>query len=68
VDIYPFFRSDHSYVFLKVNLPSLPNRGPGVWKLNSSLLSDEEFVATAEKDSFPDLPCGGMLVRRVSNG
>ena len=35
VDIFPFFRSDHSYVFLKLSFPSLPQRGPGVWKLNT---------------------------------
>jgi exonuclease III len=39
VDIYPFFRSDHSYVFLRLTLPSLPQRGPGVWKFNASLLT-----------------------------
>jgi hypothetical protein len=64
VEIYPFFRSDHSYVFLHVNLPSLPDRGPGVWKFNTSLLADAEFVAQVrtfwanwqeEKADFPNL-------------
>ncbi|CAB3997114.1 Hypothetical predicted protein [Paramuricea clavata] len=43
VSIYPFFRSDHSYVFLQLTLPSLPRRGPGVWKLNASLLKDDNY-------------------------
>ena len=64
VAIYPFFRSDHSYVFLRVTLPSAPARGPGVWKFNSSLLSDDVFTAKvrafwsswqAEKSSFPNV-------------
>ncbi len=64
VAIYPFFRSDYSYVFLRVTLPSAPARGPGVWKFNSSLLSDDSFTAKvcafwsswqAEKSSFPNV-------------
>ena len=39
VDILPFFRSDH--VYLKLAFPSLPDRGPGVSKLNTSILHDE---------------------------
>ena len=45
VDILPFFRSDHSYVFLRITLPSMLDRGPGVWKFNTSLLEDEVFTA-----------------------
>ena len=64
VDIFPFFRSDHSYVFLKLSFPSLPERGPGIWKLNTSLLQDETLVQEVsdfwaswqeEKPSFPSL-------------
>ena len=29
-EIFLFFWSDHSYVFLKLSFPSLPDRGPGV--------------------------------------
>ena len=29
VDIFPFFHSDHSYIYLKLTFPSLPDRGPG---------------------------------------
>ena len=52
--------------------------GAGVWKLNSSLLSDEEFVAKvtsfwsewqAEKNPFPDLTmwwdAGKMRLKRL---
>ena len=64
VDIFPFFRSDHSYVYLKLAFPSLPDRGPGVWKLNTSILQDEALSADVrefwlswqkEKATFPSL-------------
>jgi exonuclease III len=64
VDIFPFFRSDHSYVYLRVALPSMPDRGPGVWKLNASLLKNKAYEAQIcdfwqswqdEKSSFPSL-------------
>ena len=40
VDISPFFRFDHSYVYLKLSLPTFVHRGPGVWELNTSHLKD----------------------------
>ena len=43
VGVFPFFRSDHSYVYLSLKLPSAPERDPGIWKFNTSLLSDETF-------------------------
>ena len=43
IDILPFFRSDHSYLFLEIDLPATTQRGPGVWKFNTSHLSDEAF-------------------------
>ena len=43
VDIFPFFRSDHSYLFMEVDFPTSVNRGPGVWKLNCTHLQDESF-------------------------
>ena len=64
VSIYPFFRSDHSYVFLRLTLPSLPERGPGVWKLNTSLLQDAALCSEVrqlwsdwqlEQATFPSL-------------
>lgn len=64
IGIYPYFRSDHSYVFLKFSLPSTPERGPGLWKFNSSLLRDPHFTAQVttfwherqlEKSTFPNL-------------
>ena len=59
-----FFRSDHSYVFMSVRFPSTPSRGPGTWKLNSSLLADEEYTTAVkafwvdwqkEQATFPSL-------------
>jgi hypothetical protein len=64
VDILPFFRSDHSYVFLRITLPNMPDCGPGVWKFNTSLLGDDIFTARIRDfwrswqdqcDSFPSL-------------
>ena len=43
VSILPFFRSDHSYVYLEINLPNTMKRGPGVWKFNTSHLADNDF-------------------------
>ena len=44
IDIFPFFRSDHLYVYLKFSLPDSIHRGPGVWKLNTAHLSDLSFI------------------------
>ena len=64
VDILPFFRSDHAYVFLRISLPSVPQRVPGVWKLNASLLQDEHYIQMVqdfwrqwglEKDTLPSV-------------
>ena len=52
VDIFPFFRSDHRYVvFLNLSFPSFPKRGPGLRKLNTSLLNDAS-VAQDVRDSW----------------
>ena len=43
VDILPFFRSDHSYVYLELSPPVNVRRGKGLWKLNTKHLSDPAF-------------------------
>ena len=43
IDILPFFRSDHSYVFMEINILPQVSRGPGVWKFNTAHLSNEAF-------------------------
>ena len=64
VGIFSFFRSDHSYVYLKFSLPDGVRRGRGVWKFNTSHLKDLYFVLLitqfweswrAEKRSFSSL-------------
>ena len=45
VGIFPFFRSDHSYVYLEIDLPFGVKRGKGLWKFNTSLLKEESFCA-----------------------
>ena len=64
VGIFPFFRSDHSYVHLNINLPFGVKRGKGLWKFNTAHLQDEAFCNKierfwlqwrAEKDRFLSL-------------
>ena len=45
VDILPSFMSDHSPVFITINLNSNLERGNYGWKFNNSLLNDEIFVS-----------------------
>ena len=40
----PAFRSDHGAVKIKLQLNPDQKRGPGLWKLNTSLLEKSEFV------------------------
>ena len=40
--IIPGFLSDHSLVYIKLET-SIPDRGPGYWKLNTDLLLDFEY-------------------------
>ena len=35
--------SDHDFVFLSLALSNSPRVGPGVWKINNSLLDDETY-------------------------
>ena len=49
VEILPFFRSDHSYVFLEFNPPAGIERGKGIWKFNTSHLEDEAFCHKIEE-------------------
>ena len=43
INIFPF--SDHNAPVLKFNLPSFPKRGRGIWKSNTLLLENPNFVA-----------------------
>ena len=42
-EILPFFRSDHSYVFLELSFPST-QRGRGLWKFNTTHLANAQFI------------------------
>ena len=48
-DIIAGFRSDHSLLSLVVNLDDTSTRGPGLWKLNISLLQNEDYVDLIKK-------------------
>ena len=43
-DILPCPFSDHSAVLLSVSVPDAVPPGPGLWKLNTSILNEEEYV------------------------
>lgn len=43
-DILPFPFSDHCALFFSVSVPDAISPGPGLWKLNSSILDEPEFV------------------------
>ena len=49
IEIFPFFRSDHSYVYLEFVPPAGIDRGPGLWKFNTSHLEDEAFCTSIVK-------------------
>ena len=40
---YPSFFTDHRYLQVSFTLPSSMDRGPGYWKLNTSVLQDSEY-------------------------
>lgn len=42
-DIKPGYKTDHSLITVSINLHVNP-RGPGYWKLNTSLLSEIEYI------------------------
>ena len=44
LDIKPGYKTDHSLISLSLNLINF-SRGPGVWKFNTSLLKDQEYIA-----------------------
>ena len=44
-DITPGFKTDHSLITLSLSLYSYP-RGYGFWKINTSLLADNNFIET----------------------
>ena len=43
VDIIPSIKTDHSAIILEIEEIQACGRGPGFWKLNTSLLSDENY-------------------------
>ena len=43
IQIVPGYRTDHSIISMNVQVEG-PQRGPGLWKFNESLLNDEEYV------------------------
>ena len=44
VDIIPSIKTDHSAILIEFQGVDAKAKGPGIWKLNCSLLSDETYV------------------------
>ena len=44
VDIKTSYRTDHSLISLSIRFTNF-TRGPGVWKFNTSLLKDKEYLS-----------------------
>ena len=44
VDIIPAIRTDHSAISMHINGIEETGRGPSFWKLNSSLLEEEDYI------------------------
>ena len=47
-EIIPGFRTDHSTVILEIEL-NTAKRGPGYWKMNTSLLKDRDYIDKINK-------------------
>ena len=63
-EIVPCRFSDHCAALLYVNVPDVVPPGPGLWKVNTSILEEEAYVSLVEdfwphwrdqKDRFPSL-------------
>ena len=61
VDIKPAYKTDHSAITIRITSLDYEHRGPGYWKLNTSLLLDEEYCQAIKqklplwKDEFKDI-------------
>ena len=44
-EYHPSFLTDHQYLLVKFHLLPKVDSGPGVWKFNTSLLKDPEYVS-----------------------
>ena len=55
-DVLPSIKSDHSAIFLHINSFKCGERGRGYWKLNSTIINEEEYInqINTEKDTWID--------------
>ena len=49
VDIIPAIRTDHSAITMHINGIEETGRGPSLWKFNSSLLEEDEYITLITK-------------------
>ena len=51
--ISPCYRTDHSFLTLRLNIEKSP-RGKGFWKFNAALLKDENYVKLVQEPFMND--------------
>ena len=51
-DVLTSFCTNHSAIFLSLQLKDIPTRGKGFWKFNNSLTSNAEYVEKNEKSKM----------------
>ena len=63
--------SDHCAVVMSVRVPEVPSHGPGVWKLNLSVLNDPEYISLISNfwsDWCAAQPCFPTLAKWCDKG
>ena len=48
-EITPCVMSDHDFVDISLKIDDSPQPGPGIWKMNNSLLEDEDYCIRVQK-------------------
>jgi hypothetical protein len=67
VDIKTSIRSDHSLITINFFKSEIPDRGPGYWRFNASLLKDTNYVTqinncfTKSMDKYKEVKDKGLL-------
>ena len=48
-DILPSYLSDHAMPYINVRLIDSDDRGPGYWKFNTTLLSNQDYITEVKE-------------------
>ena len=60
--------SDHCAVVMSVRVPEVPSHGPGVWKLNLSVLNDPDYVSLIPISGPIGVVCSPVFPPWLSGG